>query len=220
LLAQEEMVKLIKENKYSYSFDKTNICNTVTCKGLDFKQLNLSNRSLKYYDYEFMQTDFVDKFYGFAEDVYFLFAPIMVIPLYSQYTFKEKLESTHARSTMLSEVILQSEIDPYLIFSKGRRGFKNRNIHDIMFSIKNDTFNKEMQIDKVVAKSYITETHIVQTSNNQTKTEIRYYPVYSNCIIEHHFNVKDSKKLIDNLQEEHKKNYGIVDINGTVSIVY
>jgi hypothetical protein len=90
-LAQEEMVKLMKfKNDYRFSKRKTlNIIQSPYFDSINFDVNYAPYANL--FDYEDIKKGFIDGNKQFFKDIYFMFAPILAIPLYQQYEYRQPL---------------------------------------------------------------------------------------------------------------------------------
>jgi hypothetical protein len=84
-LAQEEMVKLQKV-KNDYSFIKINELNEIYSDSFNSNESFINTDNIKqYYDYEKVRSDFLNFGDTYFKAIYFMFAPILTIPLYQQH---------------------------------------------------------------------------------------------------------------------------------------
>jgi hypothetical protein len=90
-LAEEEMVKLMKV-KNDYQFTKNKTLNTIEAPNFDAINFNVNYKAYAQdFDYEKIREGFINGNKQFFKDIYFMFAPILTIPLYQQYPYKQPL---------------------------------------------------------------------------------------------------------------------------------
>jgi hypothetical protein len=88
-LAQEEMIKLMKV-KNDYAFNKHKTLNIISSPSFEQIDMNYNfDRYLPLFDYEVIKEDFYTFNKNFFSDIYFMFAPILTIPLYQQYEYHQ-----------------------------------------------------------------------------------------------------------------------------------
>lgn len=111
-LAQQNMVKLLKEKEIGYgddfSFKKENKLNFVNCNHMQQTTcLDRSPESLMCFDYKLAKDTFVNYCDEYLKNVFFNFAPLLSIPLYQQNktidyiyrdTFKHNITKAEAES--------------------------------------------------------------------------------------------------------------------------
>ena len=94
-LAQEGMMKLLKDNGCGYgddfSFDKTRMINTIVPEHLQNLQLDMNPYRYRAFDYEKAEKDFIRVNAKYFRARYFSFAPLLCIPLYQQIRPQEKI---------------------------------------------------------------------------------------------------------------------------------
>ncbi|GHU51021.1 hypothetical protein FACS189459_6040 [Bacilli bacterium] len=214
-LAQEEILNLIKSIG-KYDFNKDGMCSTINCKEIKGKDIVVSNKYFNEYSMERIKNNFNKKFYDFFKNIYFLFAPIICIPLFSQYEFKDKLTNDKKSicGNVAAHVILNSEMNP---MSLSHRQGKTK----VIFEVKTISSDDDHQVDQVIAKNYKTVTTRRRVGNS-TQTTTTYVPVRKQWSMKH-FLTNDKtnySELIKTIKNEYPKNKGIIKTINKVSVIY
>jgi hypothetical protein len=116
-MAQEEMVKLL-HLKNDYSFTKIDELNTID--SLSFNNNDLyyfANRYYKHFDHRKIKEDFIDFNTNFFIGVYFMFAPLLTIPIYQQTRYydiaSKKGDQGHSHLSLESKINLSLDKNLY-----------------------------------------------------------------------------------------------------------
>jgi hypothetical protein len=156
-LAQEEMIKLMK-TKNDYEFKKHKSLNIISSPSFESINMNYNfDRYLPMYDYETIKDDFYSFNQDFFSNIYFMFAPILVIPLYQQYEYHQppfEKKMVQLMSYMETESAVNGSFNP-LAFAHPNS--KTQNI----LKTKRVFQNTQYEINQVIAYGYNTRTRVV-----------------------------------------------------------
>lgn len=199
LLAQEEMCKLLKV-KSDYLFTKNGTLNIIASPTFD--DINLSTDYSRYddeFDYEKIKNDFYESNKLFFSNIYFMFAPLLVIPLYQQYRYRQPLfEKKQAQllSFYQNENIVNTHYDE-LLFAHEQS--KTTNILKTKRVFENSLY----EINEIIAYGYRTETRTVIVTVSDFEAGIVHVPVR---VIDY-FSVKKSTFMTNSYNEKIKSDF-------------
>jgi hypothetical protein len=190
-LAQEEMIKLMK-TKNDYSFEKKETLNIVSSPSFENINFNINyNQFNQYYDYELIKNDFITSNQTFFSNIYFMFAPILVIPVYQQLTYRQPLfEKTkqHLMAFQQHEMIANSMYDINI--------FKHeQSVTDNILKTKKIFANSLYEINEIIAYGYRTKPRTIIVTVSDFEAGVVNVPV---TVIDY-FSVEKSTNVINSL---------------------
>ncbi|GHU30580.1 hypothetical protein FACS1894166_00490 [Bacilli bacterium] len=156
-LAQEEMVKLLKV-KNDYNFYKSESLNVISAG--TFNEINMNYNFDRYYsmfDYEDIKKDFYTFNQQFFKDIYFMFAPILTIPIYIQSRYRQPMDEK-AKIRLMS--YMESESVANTSFNQTQFSHPNSKTESILKT--HSVFaNTEYEINEIIAHGYDTKSRVV-----------------------------------------------------------
>jgi hypothetical protein len=199
-LAQEEMVNLINNHNDNYSVSKKGLL-TVVNNRQNIDLYYYANRYYKHFDLLALKDEFITFNTSFFNDIYFLLAPLLLIPIYIQTKYRDISNGTNGYSCFTMESKLNLQID------------NNRFIHpesktENILKVKHVSTNENSQTDEVTAYGYRTRLRVVIVPVmdleaglvNVPVTVIDYIPVSQSTTItteikQDEINAEDRKKM-------------------------
>jgi hypothetical protein len=156
-LAQEEMIQLMKF-KNDYRFTKHQTLNIISSSSFDYINFDVNYAPfVNVFDYEDIKNGFVNANKQFFKDIYFMFAPILTIPLYQQYEYRQPLfEKAQQKliSYVQNESIANTMHDP--------NGFKHQDsVTDTILKTKRVFANSLYEINEIIAYGYRATNRVV-----------------------------------------------------------
>jgi hypothetical protein len=198
-LAQEEMIKLMKV-KNDYKFTKHGMLNIISSPSFDTIAFNINyNYFTNEYDYEKIKVDFVESNKKFFRDIYFMFAPILTIPLYQQYQYRQPIfEKAQQRlfAAAQNESIVNTMYDS--------SNFKHpQSITDNIFKTKRVFANSLYEINEIIAYGYRGSPRMVIVPVADFEAGIVNVPV---TVIDY-FSVKKSTHIVNSFIDKNQQDF-------------
>jgi hypothetical protein len=202
-LAQEEMVKLMKF-KNDYVFIKNKTINII--QSPYFETINFAVNYIPYtnvYDYEDIKNGFINDNKQFFKDIYFMFAPILTIPLYQQYEYRQPLFEK-AKQKLLSFV--QNENIVNTMFSSDQ--FKHPDsVTDTILKTKRVFANSLYEINEIISYGYRTTQRTVIVPVHDFEVGLVNVPV---TVIDYH-SVQKSTQVANSIIDKATNDYDLND---------
>ncbi|MDR1235183.1 MAG: hypothetical protein LBJ97_03845 [Mycoplasmataceae bacterium] len=201
-LAQEEMVKLMKV-KNNYRFTKKNTINIIESPSFESIKFDVNyNSFFNYYDYEQIKNDFIAANQTYFQDIYFMFAPILTIPLYQQYPYRQPIfEKAQQRllSFVQNETVVNTMYDSNLFAHSS-------SVTENILKTKRVFANSLYEINEIIAYGYRSQSRIKII----VVSDFEAGPVSVPVTVIDYFAVQKSTNVINSLVDKNE-----ADVNDT-----
>jgi hypothetical protein len=198
-LAQEEMVKLMKI-KNDYHFSKHQTLNIITSPYFNSINFDVNYTPfINLFDYNDIKNAFINVNKQFFKDIYFMFAPILVIPLYQQYEYRQPLFEK-AKQKLLSYVQNESIANTMHDINL----FKHpQSVTDNILKTKRIFANSLYEINEIIAYGYRSSTRVVIVPVTDFEAGLVNVPV---TVIDY-FSVQKSTYIANSLVEQTTRDF-------------
>jgi hypothetical protein len=196
-LAQEEMIKLMKFRN-DYRFTKNKTLNIIESSYFDSVNFMINYTAyVDAFDFQDIKNSFIKDNKQFFKDIYFMFAPILAIPLYQQYQYRQPLfEKAQARllSYAQNENIVNTMFSPNI--------FKHPNsITDTILKTKRVFANSLYEINEIIAHGYSGTSRVVIIPVHDFEAGLVNVPV---TVVDYH-SVQKSTRVANSVVDQSTK---------------
>jgi hypothetical protein len=198
-LAQEEIIKLMKV-KSDYLFTKHKTINIITSPSFENINFNVNyNNYQQEFDYSKIQAHFIEDNKLFFKDIYFMFAPILAIPLYQQYPYHQPIfEKTKQK------LLAYSQNESIVNTMHNIDNFKHpQSVTDNILKTKRIFANDLCEINEIIAHGYRSSSRIVIVTVTDVEAGVVSVPV---TVIDY-FAVQKSTNVINSFVDHSAKDF-------------
>jgi hypothetical protein len=200
-LAQEEMIKLMKF-KSDYHFTKHQTLNTIASPSFDQINFDVVQPLLRdTFDYADIKNGFINNNKQFFKDIYFMFAPILTIPLYQQYEYRQPLFEKAQQKLMSyiqNESIANSMYDSDIFEHPS-------SVTDSILKTKRVFANSLYEINEIIAYGYRTTARVVIVPVTDFEAGVVMVPV---TVLDYH-SIQKTTRIVNSLVKQTNNDFNV-----------